>query len=144
MDWDGYSPTGCTTSFQAGIGPKQKIQNTFNSFYSMPDYYVMCAMRFDKWFRCDTIYGDERSKHFDRSPQIGLTNMKQEDHYPCFREFYETRYACADNIMHFLVELAYHKKARGFLREDVSNVEIRSFPTTFDSPNDPETVTYTY
>lgn len=70
--------------------------------------------------------------------------MKQEDHYPCFREFYETRYACADNIMHFLVELAYHKKARGFLREDVSNVEIRSFPTTYDSPNDPETVTYTY
>ena len=76
MDWDGYSPTGATTCFQTGIGPKQKVENTFNSFYSMPDYYIMCAMRFDKWFRCDTIYGDEREKHFDRNPDVGLTNMK--------------------------------------------------------------------
>lgn len=60
MEWDGYSATGATTSFQTGIGPKQKVENTFNSFYSMPDYYIMCAMRFDKWFRCDTVYGDDR------------------------------------------------------------------------------------
>ena len=57
MDWEGFSPTGSTTSFQTGIGPKQKVENTFNSFYSMPDYYIMCAMRFDKWFRCDMTYG---------------------------------------------------------------------------------------
>ena len=121
MDWDGYSSTGATTSFQAGVGPKQKVENTFNSFYSMPDYYIMCAMRFDKWYRCDTVYGDERTQ-FDRNPEVGLTNMKQHDHYPCFREYYETRYACADNIFQFLNELAYFKKARGFIREDFSNV----------------------
>jgi hypothetical protein len=144
MDWEGFSPTGSTTSFQTGIGPKQKVENTFNSFYSMPDYYIMCAMRFDKWFRCDMTYGEERERHFDRNPEVGLTNMKDHDHYPCFREYYETRYACADNIFHFLVELSYHKKAKGFWRENHSNNEIRMFPTTFDSPNDPETVTYTY
>ena len=42
----------------------------------MPDYYIMCAMRFDKWFKCDSVYVDERGKHFDRNPETGLTNMK--------------------------------------------------------------------
>ena len=69
----------------------------------MPDYYIMCAMRFDKWFRCDTTYGDDRTRSFDRNPEKGLTNLKQADHYPCFREYYETTYACADNILDFLV-----------------------------------------
>lgn len=46
MTWPGYSVTGATTSFQVGLGPKQRVQHTFNSFYSMPDYYMMCAMRF--------------------------------------------------------------------------------------------------
>ena len=46
MNWNGYSKTGATTSFQSGVGPKQRVQTTFNSFYSMPDYYMMCAMRF--------------------------------------------------------------------------------------------------
>lgn len=89
-------------------------------------------------------YNDEREKNFDRNPKVGLTNLKQHEHYPCFREYYQTRYACADNIFHFLTELSYYKKARGFFREDVSNNEIRSFPTTFDSPADPESVTLTY
>lgn len=42
----------------------------------MPDYYIMCAMRFDKWFRCDMTYNDEREKNFDRNPKVGLTNLK--------------------------------------------------------------------
>jgi hypothetical protein len=46
MDWRGFTHTGVTTAFQCGIGPKQKVETTFNSFYSMPDYYIMCAMRF--------------------------------------------------------------------------------------------------
>lgn len=144
MDWEGFSPTGCTNSFQAGLGPKQKVENTFNSFYSMPDYYIMCAMRFEKWFKCDMVYGGERTRQFDRNPKTGLTNMKDEDHYPCFREYYETRYACADNILAFLVELSYHKKARDFFQEDVSNIEINSFPTIYDAPNAPENITLPY
>ena len=25
MDWPGYNPTGRTTSFQTGLGPKQRV-----------------------------------------------------------------------------------------------------------------------
>jgi hypothetical protein len=42
----------------------------------MPDYYIMCAMRFEKWFRCDSTYGDDRATYYDRNPDNGLTNMK--------------------------------------------------------------------
>ena len=80
----------------------------------MPDYYIMCAMRFEKWFRCDTVYGRDRIKFYDRNPDHGLVDMQESDHYPCFREYYETRYACADNILNYLVELSYRKKAQGF------------------------------
>ena len=85
MDWVGYSLTGVTTNFQVGLGPKQKFETTFNSFYSMPDYYIMCAMRFEKWFKCDSVYGDERITNYDRNPTRGLSNLRDEDHYPCFR-----------------------------------------------------------
>jgi hypothetical protein len=46
--------------------------------------------------------------------------------------------------MKFLVELAYAKKAADFWEGDVSSVEIRSFPTIFDSPDAPERIQYTY
>ena len=46
FDYVGYTQTGMTSAFQVGLGPKERVQNTFNSFYSMPDYYIMCAMRF--------------------------------------------------------------------------------------------------
>jgi len=68
MEWDGYSRTGATTSFQTGLGPKQRVESTFNSFYSMPDYYIMCAMRFEKWWKCDMVYSDQRTTLFDRNP----------------------------------------------------------------------------
>lgn len=74
MDWNGFSHTGATTSFQSGLGPKQRIENTFNSFYSMPDYYMMCAMRFEKWFKCDMIYGEDRVKSFDRNPDVAFSD----------------------------------------------------------------------
>ena len=63
--------------------------------------------------------------------------MKDEDHYPCFREWYEASSACSDDIMRFLMELSYAKKAQDFWQGDVSNSEIRMFPTIFDSPNEP-------
>lgn len=87
----------------------------------MPDYYMMCAMRFEKWFKCDSVFSGDRAKFYDRNPEIAFSKeMKAHHQYPCFREFYETRYACADNILKFLVELSYHKKARGFFAEDHS------------------------
>ena len=85
MNWPGYSVTGSTTSFQVGLGPKQRVQNTFNSFYSMPDYYMMCAMRFEKWWKCDVVYGKMRTTAFDRNPKRGLRDLQDHERYPCFR-----------------------------------------------------------
>ena len=46
--------------------------------------------------------------------------------------------------MRFLMELSYAKKAQDFWQGDVSNSEIRMFATIYDSPSEPERVTYTY
>lgn len=144
FDFNGKSRTGMTTSWQVGLGPKERVENTFNSFYSMPDYYIMCAMRFEKWFKCDSVYYEERSTDFDRNPDRGLKNLRQHEFYPCYKEWYESTYACADNILKYLIELAYAKRSHDFYQEDASSVEIRSFPTVFDSPSEPERTTYTY
>ena len=85
MDWNGYSKTGATTSFQSGVGPKKRVQSTFNSFYSMPDYYMMCAMRFQKWYNCDFVYGENRVKDFDRHPDYVETDGHLSRTYPCYR-----------------------------------------------------------
>lgn len=42
------------------------------------------------------------------------------------------------------MELSYAKKAQDFWIGDVSNNEMRIFPTIYDSPKDPDRVTYTY
>lgn len=110
----------------------------------MPDYYIMCAMRFEKWFKCDSVYYEDRSTDFDFNPDRGIKNLKHHEFYPCYKEWYEATYACADNILKYLVELAYAKRAHDFFQEDTSSVEIRSFPTVFDSPTAPERITYTY
>ncbi len=110
----------------------------------MPDYYIMCAMRFEKWFKCDSVYYEDRSTAYDRNPDRGLKNLKLHEFYPCYKDWYEATYSCADNILKYLVELAYAKRSHDFYQEDTSSVEIRSFPTVFDSPNEPERLTYTY
>jgi hypothetical protein len=122
LDFDGYTPTGATASFEIGLPGKVRGEDTFNSYYSMPDMYMICPMRFNKWFRCDMIYGQDRIAHYDMNPNKGLTNLKMSDHYPCFREYYDARYACADNLFDMLMELAYHKKARNFWSEAANNV----------------------
>jgi hypothetical protein len=144
FDYNGYSRTGVSNSFQVGLSAKERVENTFNSFYSMPDYYIMCAMRFEKWFKCDSVYYEDRSTSYDRNPDRGLKNLKLHEFYPCYKDWYEATYSCADNILKYLVELAYAKRSHDFYQADTSSVEIRSFPTVFDSPNEPERVTYTY
>ena len=133
-----------TTSWQVGLMPKERVECTFNSFYSMPDYYIMCAMRFEKWYKCDMVYYEERSTDYDLNPDRGFRNLKNHEYYPCYKEYYESLYACADNILKYLVELSYAKRAHDFYQEDTSWVEIRAYPTVFDSPSDPERITYTY
>ena len=42
------------------------------------------------------------------------------------------------------MELSYAKKAQDFWAGDVTNSEMRMFPTIYDAPNAPERITYTY
>ena len=111
-----------STAFQVGLSAKERVENTFNSFYSMPDYYIMCAMRFEKWFKCDSVYYDDRTTDYDRNPDRGFRNLKSHEFYPCFREWYEATYSCADNILKYLIELAYAMRANDVYQETSSSV----------------------
>lgn len=122
FDYIGKSRTGANTSWQVGLAPKERVENTFNSFYSMPDYYLMCAMRFEKWFKCDQVYYEDRTSDYDFNPDKGMRNLKPHEYYPCYKEWYETTYSCADNILKYLLELAYAKRSNDFYQEDTSSV----------------------
>ena len=83
---------------------------------------MACALKFEKWFRCDSIYGKDRTYLYDRNPKKTEGDFNFDDNYPCFREWAEINYACADNVMKYLLELAYTKRAQNFLMEDTSSV----------------------
>ena len=88
----------------------------------MPDYYIMCSMRFEKWFSCDSVYHKDRSTDYDRNPERGFKNLKPHEFYPCYKEWYEATYACSDQILRYLTELAYSKRAHDFWRANHSSV----------------------
>lgn len=56
------------------------------------------------------------------NPERGIRNLKLHEAYPCYKEWYETSYACADNILKYLTELAYSKRSQDFFAEDTSSV----------------------
>jgi len=127
--YDGYSPTGRTNSFQVGSGPKQRVITSVQTEAIQQDYYTLCALRFERWFRCDLVYYDERDKYdYNADP-------KTYRHYPCYRHFYEAQYACTDDFFDFLMELAYAKQANDTFEEDWSNRELTAVPTVYDTPN---------
>eukprot|EP01016_Furgasonia_blochmanni_P012987 TRINITY_DN1654_c0_g1_i11.p1 TRINITY_DN1654_c0_g1~~TRINITY_DN1654_c0_g1_i11.p1 ORF type:complete len:251 (-),score=91.35 TRINITY_DN1654_c0_g1_i11:225-977(-) len=134
----GYTPTGRTNSFQATIGPKQKVNTPVQTLFIRADYFDLCALRFEKWHRCDMAFYDIRNK-FDY-------NMDQKNYksYPCYRDFYEATYACQDDIFDFLMELAFAKKANDTFVEDHQNWETRLLPTVWDTPNKAEKKVLTY
>mmetsp|Transcript_23032 Transcript_23032/g.19995 ORF Transcript_23032/g.19995 Transcript_23032/m.19995 type:complete len:183 (+) Transcript_23032:174-722(+) len=138
IKWDGYTPTGRTNCFQVGPGPKQRVVTTIQSGAVMQDYYNLCALRFERWHRCDLAYYDKRDQ-YDWSK-----DQKNYKHYPCFRHFYEAQYACTDDMFDFLQELAFVKRANQTFEEDWSNREIQAFPTIYDTPNKAGRKTYTY
>ena len=138
MEWRGFTPTGRTSSFQNGMGPKQRIEGTINTNYTMVDYKYICGIRFERWLRCDMIYYDQREK-YDRNPIAA--NYKT---YPCFREYHEASYACQDDYMRRGLELAYIRRAKDWHHGDYSNIKLKMEPTIWDTPKQPERVTYTY
>jgi hypothetical protein len=64
--------------------------------------------------------------------------------YPCFREFHEASYACADDLFDFMLELHYIRQVNQFDFRRVSNVEIKRIPTIYDSSQQNDRRTYTY
>ncbi len=86
-------------------------------------------MRFERWFRCDLVFYDEKYKY------EGVTEDKKYRNYPCYRHFYEAQYACTDDFFDFLMELAYAKRANDTFEEDWSNRELTATPTVYDTPN---------
>jgi hypothetical protein len=88
--------------------------------------------------KCDLIYYEQRSK-YDRNPIPN--NYKT---YPCFREYHEATYACADDFMRRGLELAYIRRARDWNNGDYSNIKLKMESTIWDAPKQPERNTYTY
>ncbi len=73
-----------------------------------------------------------------------MADRKNAKTYPCYKEFYETSYACQDDLFDFLMEIAYAKRAANFHEGDHFNIELKMFPTVFDTPKKAERRTYTY
>lgn len=105
------------------------------------DFWELCTLRFEKWSDCDNKFNSLRSKVFDRTRQ-GVTDPSKK--YPCFREYYEASYACADDLFEFLLELNYIRKANDFNVDRISNLELRRRPTIYDNPSGNDRRTYTY
>ncbi|EGR31120.1 hypothetical protein IMG5_117630 [Ichthyophthirius multifiliis] len=135
----GFTPTGRTNSYQIGLSPRQRVVVPFNSYFSYQDHYMLCALRFERFFRCDQVFWDLRSKDFDQK-----ADPKQYKAYPCYRMYYETVYSCQDDMFDFLMELAYHRRANDVLEEDHANYELSLLPTFYDTPKKAEKRTYTY
>eukprot|EP01017_Pseudomicrothorax_dubius_P031369 TRINITY_DN3999_c0_g1_i4.p1 TRINITY_DN3999_c0_g1~~TRINITY_DN3999_c0_g1_i4.p1 ORF type:complete len:251 (-),score=72.47 TRINITY_DN3999_c0_g1_i4:112-864(-) len=140
VPFTGFTPTGRTNSFQIGLGPKQRLGSvSAQTNFIRQDYYDLCALRFEKWWKCDSVYNDLREKKYDyREDQENFQS------YPCYREFYETTYACMDDMFDFLMELQHAKQADDFFLEDRSNHELTLFPTKYDRPDAAKNDTLTY
>jgi hypothetical protein len=121
------------------VGPKQRVAVTAQTNYLKEDYFDLCALRFDKWDRCDFVFYDDRSTKYDQ-----VKDLKNYKHYPCYREFYEAQYACSDDLFDFLMELSHQKRANGITHYDVESHEIKRLPTIYDSPKRTEKRTLTY
>eukprot|EP01015_Nassula_variabilis_P022769 TRINITY_DN420_c0_g1_i2.p2 TRINITY_DN420_c0_g1~~TRINITY_DN420_c0_g1_i2.p2 ORF type:complete len:158 (+),score=26.54 TRINITY_DN420_c0_g1_i2:75-548(+) len=128
-EFAGFTPTGRTTSFQHGLGPKQRIRTSAQTNVVKQDYFDLCCLRFDRYLKCDQVFYDQRGK-FDY-----VSDVKTYKNYPCYREFYEAQYACADDTFDYLMELVYLKRANDTFSDDHANWEISTIPSTYDTPD---------
>lgn len=98
-----------------------------------------CALRFERWYRCDFVYNDIRDKY-----DLNIDYNAKPKKYPCFKHFYEANYACADDTFEFLLEVAYSKKSYDLSEGDWSNREIQAFSTVYDTVHKTDRKTYSY
>ena len=97
-----------------------------------------CALRFEKWHKCDMIFHDIRHKYDYNLDQTKYKN------YPCYRYFYEAQYACTDDQFDFLMELHYAKQSSDTFVDERLNHELQTFAVSYDTPNKADQKTYTY
>ena len=83
----------------------------------------MCHLRFDHWFRCNTIFEDDKIKFYQKGEK-----------YPCSELWYETEYACADDVLDYLLEVGYYRRAAGQESKNFVNVDLMTTPSVFDEP----------
>jgi len=140
IPFPGFTPTGRTNSFQFGKGPKERVKTTAQTNMSKIDYYELCGLRFERWYKCDIKYGHLKHKQYDykKKSKDGMTG----NNYPCFREWYEAGYTCNDDLFDFMMELHYAKTLKGF-DPDNTNVELQWSAKKWDTP-DENSRTYTY
>ena len=93
----------------------------------------MCAYKFDKWFRCDSVHRDKKEEYARRREQ-----------YPCLPHLYEAEFSCADNVFEFLLELAYYRQLNGISYEKFLNNELFAHATVYDNPDPQTRIKYTY
>jgi hypothetical protein len=136
IPFPGFTPTGRTNSFQVSKGPKDRVKTTAQTNMTRIDYYELCALRFDRWYRCDLVHGDLKHNQFD------FKDKKPGNKYPCFREWYEAGYTCNDDLFDFMMELAYAKSSINFDPQD-TGVELGFPAKRYDNP-DQNRKTYTY
>jgi len=140
IHFPGFTPTGRTNSFRYSKGPKDRVKTSAQTQMSHIDYYELCALRFEKWYKCDLKYGELKHHQFDYTEKTkdGL----KANAYPCFREWYEAGYTCNDDLFDFMMELHYAKMNKRFDPAD-SHHELMHSPKKWDNP-DENKKTYTY
>merc|ERR1711976_446626 len=136
IPFPGFTPTGRTNSFQYGKGPKERTKTSAQTNMARIDYYELCALRFDRWYRCDLMYSDLKHTQFD------YKDKKPGNKYPCYREWYEAGYTCNDDLFDFMMELHYAKMLK-VQNPYNTNAELQQHATRWDAP-DINRKTYTY
>ena len=97
------------------------------------DFFELCVVRFDKWFKCDRTFDGLRQKF-----------SQNNERYPCFKHFYEMQYACSDHFLNYLMELHYYRTVNNLDPEKLTNIDITSVPTLYDSNAGINRIRHTY
>jgi hypothetical protein len=107
------------------------VKTSYQQYYSMSDYYLLCSLRFDKWARCE-------------QGLASLSLVERYKDYPCYQEYYETNYACSDSMIEHLLELQYVRTAAGLTGDEYHNSELNKHPGVYESPHREQRRPYSY
>jgi hypothetical protein len=61
--------------------------------------------------------------------------LERGEEYPCTNLWYETKYACSDDMMDCLLELHHTRVATGMDIDDHLSHEVKQTSTVYDTPD---------